>query len=266
MKVYSLTKTLDSYVDFYTNNKNEADVIVVGGSQINLEEFPSLKHIFKCGIGVDNIPFYELERLNINLVLPSEKTQNIIYDEVAFFTIHSILKAHYFKNEGSVESWTKDKRESLSDKRLLVVGGNGNIGSRVIKIAKTMFDSVVNYDIDSKDPLNEVLPLADIVSLHLPLNRHTKSIIDPTILKSDVTLVNTSRGPLVDEGALYKFLLLNGDAVGVFDVFWKEPFAGELLKLNNFIATPHIASSTRSFTQGLYDDLQELLDTKGVTE
>jgi phosphoglycerate dehydrogenase-like enzyme len=258
VKVYSLTKTLDDYVDFYTDNKEEAEVLVVGGSDIKLNDFPNLKYIFKCGVGVDNIPFDEMEKKGVELVLPSQDTQDVIYDAVAKFTIHSILSAH-FSRSYNFDKWEKNKRPILSDMSILVIGGRGNIGKRVVSLAHNFFEKVVVYDINMQTDLESELPYADIVTLHLPLNESTKDIIDLSLLKDDVILVNTSRGGLVKESDLWKFLSNNEKALAVFDVFWKEPYDGYLLSLDNFVATPHIASSTEKFFDFLYEDLLMLM-------
>lgn len=262
MKVYSLTKTLDEHVDFYTTNKEEAEVLVVGGSKIELNDFPNLKYIFKCGVGVDNIPSHqELCDRGVILIRPSVETQNTIFEEVSQFTIYSILKAHYHNSEGSINCWAKPRRDNLSDKRALVIGAQGNIGMRVGSKLKEFIkpENVITYDVDSQEDLGEEITKADIITLHIPLTSETKNIIDVNKLKKDVILINTSRGQLVNEIDLYGFLAFNNKAVAAFDVFWKEPYDGRLLNLKNFIATPHIASSSKSFIEGLYRDLTDLL-------
>jgi len=79
-------------------------------------------------------------------------------------------------------------------------------------------------------------------------------------LKDDVILINTARAHLVDEVELYDFLKDHPNAKAVFDVFWREPYKGILLELDNFISTPHIASSSEGFSQGLYNDLINLMN------
>ena len=96
-------------------------------------------------------------------------------------------------------------------------------------------------------PLDDLLRNSDIVSLHLPLNESTSQMIDARALskmRSDAYLVNTSRGMLVDEKAVYK-ALLKGKLAGVaLDVYQKEPVekGNPLLALSNVILTPHNAA------------------------
>jgi D-3-phosphoglycerate dehydrogenase len=257
MKVYSLTKTLDDFVDFYIDDPSEAEVIVVGGSHIDLEKFPNLKYIFKCGVGVDNIP--NLEDTGVELVMPSETTKEAIYDEVSNFTVYSILNAHY-RNLGDMRDWRKEERSQLSNKKALVVGV-GNIGSRVYKKLSGLMDTT-SYDpmaISVWESLEEAVRSSDIITLHCPLTDHNAGMIDPFWLKDDAILVNTARAQLVDEDILYFYLDSRPNVTAAFDVFWEEPYKGKLLYLDNFIATPHVASMGDGFKKGLFRDLKELL-------
>lgn len=257
MKVYSLTNTLDEFVDFYINDPAEAEVIVVGGSKIDLEEYPKLKYIFKCGVGVDNIP--NLEDTAIELVMPSEETKECIYTEVSDFTIYSILNAHY-RNNGCVRDWEKIERTQFSKKNALVVG-MGNIGKKVYEKLSGMM-LTTSYDpfaLSCWVSLQDAVRQADIVTLHCPLTEINAGMINPRWLKEDAIIVNTARAPLVDEIELYEFLLENPKATAAFDVFWEEPYNGKLLELENFIATPHVASFGDGFKKGLYNDLMGLI-------
>jgi len=258
MKVYSLTKTLDDYVDFYINDPSEAEVIVVGGSSIDLEKFPKLKYIFKCGVGVDNIP--DLKDTGVKLIMPSELTKIKIYDEVSSFAVFLILQSHYRKL-GNVSKWEKEERKTLSDKSCLTVGSMGNIGRFVFDKLEDLFKDNVGFDVNSffHTTLEKEMKSADIVTLHCPLTDGNRGMIKTEWLKDDVILVNTARAELVDENELYEFLKSNPKATAAFDVFWEEPYKGKLLELDNFIATPHVASMGDGFRKGLYRDLMELL-------
>jgi phosphoglycerate dehydrogenase-like enzyme len=256
MNVFRLTSTLDEYVDFYNPIKEEAEIIVVGGSKINLEEYPKLKYIFKCGVGVDNIP--NLEGTGIKLVMPSSSTKKCIYDEVSDFTLYSILNAHYHNN-GSVNGWVKIERQQLSKRKALVVG-LGNIGDRVYRKLSVFMDTK-GYDPFlpcNVSRIEDGVRESDIITLHCPLTSDNHGMINMNWLKEDSILVNTSRASLVNETELFDFLSSNPKAKAVFDVFWKEPYEGKLLELDNFIATPHVASMGDGFKKGLFNDLQEL--------
>ena len=95
-------------------------------------------------------------------------------------------------------------------------------------------------------PLAELLPVADVLSLHLPLTPETTGMIDAAALaamKRGSVLINTARGPLVDEAALFE-ALTSGHLRGAgLDVFAREPVSKDdpLLKLQNVVVTPHLA-------------------------
>lgn len=266
MKVYSLTTTLDDYMDLPSSPPEEAQVLVVGGAHIHLPYFPKLKYIFKCGVGTDNIP--DLDGTGIALALPSEKTRDLIYDEVSSFAVGMILKCHYHDvGEINFQGWKKKTRRSLRSKSVIVVGGEGNIGRRVVEKLKPMFRSVISYDTIRDDPseispsMGALLASADVITLHVPLTEDTNGMVSPHDLKEDVILVNTARGPLVDEDELYSFLEHNPSATAAFDVFWEEPYTGKLNDLDNFLATPHVASMSHGFFRGLSEDLLALMGT-----
>ncbi len=131
MKIFKATSTLNSFlasVDL-TKNPDEADIVLVGGQQIELSRFPKLIGIFKCGVGTDNLPFEEAKEKGVLIKLPSDKTNEIIFEETANFTCHLILKGLY-SEIGTWNNWVKEKRNMLSEKKLLVIG-TGRIGGRI---------------------------------------------------------------------------------------------------------------------------------------
>jgi len=94
-----------------------------------------------------------------------------------------------------------------------------------------------------------IIRLADFVSLHAPLNDDTRNIIGPAELaamKPGAYLINTARGGLVDEQALFNALSTGKIAGAAFDCFVEEPLTGSpLLDLDNFVGTPHIGAHTQ---------------------
>lgn len=136
--------------------------------------------------------------------------------------------------------------EGLEGKELLVVGP-GRIGRRVAQLSEAHGASVVFAGRD--DDLHARLATADVVSLHCPLTPHTRHLIDAdalAALKPTAVLVNTARGPVVDERALVAALMAGSIAGAALDVFEHEPAVSkELLTMENVVLTPHIASATR---------------------
>ncbi len=148
----------------------------------------------------------------------------------------------------------------LFDKTLGIVG-LGTIGKKVARLAKAFGMRVQYYDIarlseDAEDALGvrfrllrELLKSSDVVSLHVPLNESTRGMIgagELALLKPAAILVNTCRGPVVDEAALYR-ALSGGKLFGAgLDVFDQEPPPADnpLLKLDNVLLTAHFAGPT----------------------
>jgi lactate dehydrogenase-like 2-hydroxyacid dehydrogenase len=99
------------------------------------------------------------------------------------------------------------------------------------------------------DALGDLLPRADVVSLHCPLNAETRHLVDTAALasmKPTAVLVNTARGPIVDEAALARALHDGRIAGAALDVYEREPeVTAELLTLENVVLTPHLGSATR---------------------
>lgn len=259
MKVYKATNTLDGYLPplDYTEDKAIAEIMLVGGKAIVLGEFPMLRGIFKTGVGTDNLPFSDAEKRGIEIALPSEPTCDVIFEETADFACHLILTGLYTGN-GDWDSWYKVDRPQLKNRKLLVVGA-GRIGQRVINKMKA-FMQVDSFDIaqDTWDDLETKVRSADCVSLHVPLTTETRSLFNAERLgwmKDGAVIVNTARGPNIDEDALYAELNA-GRLRAAIDVFWKEPYTGRLVELpaDRFIRSPHIASTCKEFVQGTAND------------
>jgi len=158
-------------------------------------------------------------------------------------------------NQGFFERW-EDFHE-LTGKRVGIVG-LGQIGSRVAKRLAGWECEVVYHDIAKIDPaleqaanarrvpFDELLHTSDVVTLHVPLDRTTHGMISTReleLMKPSAVLVNTCRGPVVDETALISALEGNEIAGAGLDVTELEPFEPDnpLLKMRNVVVTPHLA-------------------------
>ena len=126
--------------------------------------------------------------------------------------------------------------------------GHGRIAQAVERLADAHGMEVIYTSRTGGIPLDELLERSDAVSLHLPLSAETHHLIDERALgmmKPSAVLVNTSRGPIVDEGALARSLAEKRIAGAGLDVFEREPeVTEELLRLENVVLTPHLGSAT----------------------
>jgi len=144
--------------------------------------------------------------------------------------------------------------------KTLGIIGLGRIGAAILKRAKGFDMNVIYYDEYRKrelerelgvrySPLKELLTESDYVSLHVPLTSSTRHMIgerELTMMKETAFLINTSRGPVVDEDALYRALRDGVIAGAGLDVFEREPLSPDspLKGLDNAVITPHIASAS----------------------
>ena len=135
--------------------------------------------------------------------------------------------------------------DGLDGKQVLVVGP-GRIGKRVGELAEA-FGAHVTFA-GRNDDLQALLATADVVTLHCPLTPETRHLVDGdalAVMKPTAVLVNTARGPVVDEAALVEALESGTIAGAALDVFEEEPIVSdELLAMENVVLTPHIASAT----------------------
>lgn len=264
MKFWKNTATLDHLFPelLWTVQENEAEIAVIGSKHIDLSVMPHLKGIFKCGVGTDNVPFAEAKDRGIEICLPSQKTQRYIYEETANFAVYLIFRMLY-ADIGSLERWEKRSRIFLGNQKVLVIG-QGNIGKMVSrKLAP--FVQVITFDVSVNgiDELQSLIEQADVISLHIPLDEHTRNFIDAEKMKwvkDGAAIVNTARGPVVDEDALYKEISA-GRLRAAFDVYWKEPYQGKLREYHpdSFLMTPHVSSNCEDFLVGLAEDLKNFV-------
>src|SRR5437868_1149396 len=219
-----------------------------------------LRVVGRAGVGVDNIDVSAATRKGIlvvnaprgNIVAAAEHTIALL-----FALARSVPQADASVKRGE---WTRSKfiGTEIRGKTLGIIG-LGNVGSEVAKRAHGLEMEVIAYDpvvsVERAElfnvqlvPLNELLERADFVTVHVPLVEANRGLIGARelgLMKPTARLVNTARGGIVDEAALYQALMTGPPAAAASDVFEQEP-PGEnpLFTLPNFIATPHIAAST----------------------
>lgn len=268
MLLWKQTKTLDGLINDLNiaKSKEEADIVLTGGKTVDLNEYPNLKGIFRCGVTKTGLPYKEAEKRSVKIGFPSNKTIEYIYEETANFTCYLILRMLY-KDIGSLDPWMKCKRKMLNSRKVLIIG-MGKIGSKVAeKLNKLVhietFDSVSN----NKTELEELIKKADCVSIHIPNTPENKSFFDKKKLswmKDEAIIVNTARGPIVDENDLYEELK-NNRLNAAFDVYWEEPYKGKLKEFypDHFFMTPHTASTSNEFLEGTAKDFYTFLNMIG---
>jgi len=225
---------------------------------------PQLKVISNMASGLDNIDLTAAKDRGVAV----SNTPDVLTETVAEHTIAMVLalarrivEGDSFVRKGKYKGWKADLLLGSELKgNVLGVVGHGRIGCRAAEIAQRGFGmKVLYYDLKgpakhsvcgaAKTSLDKLLQEADAISLHVPLVPSTRHFISTTELermKKTSFLVNTSRGPVIDEKALVKALQGNVIAGAGLDVFEKEPkIPPALTKLKNVVLTPHIASASR---------------------
>jgi glyoxylate reductase len=145
--------------------------------------------------------------------------------------------------------------------RVLGVVGLGRIGTEVARLAAALGMEIVYTARATREapytrlPLGDLLSRADAVTLHVPLTEETRGLIGASelgLVRRDAVLVNTARGPVVDEPALVDALRAGEIAGAALDVFEDEPAVHPgLLELENVVLTPHLASATEEAREAM---------------
>jgi D-3-phosphoglycerate dehydrogenase len=227
-----------------------------------LEASERLKVIGVHGVGVDHIDVDFAEKRGIRIV----RTPEALTDSVAEFTVGLILsllrKIPLADDAVRKGEWNK-KYNVLVGAELMgkTVGilGLGRIGSAVARRLSSFNVNLVYYkrnrNIEIERLLgvkyvsfDELLRISDIISIHTPLTSETYHMIsfrEFALMKHGVYIVNTARGAIIDEKALYEALVSGKVAGAALDVFESEPLNSEnpLTRLDNVILTPHLAAS-----------------------
>ena len=246
----------------------EADFILVAMTPITAEVIaatPRLKLIQHQGVGYDNIDVAAAARAGVPVALTPEGTSSSVAEHVILLILslyRNLLTAHRTLRQGRWLQWElRPESYDLRDKRLGIVG-MGRIGREVAQRARAFECRLLYYDIIRAPaeveadlgvvfiPFDDLLAQSDIVTLHVPRNDSTRGMIgsaELACMQPTALLINTARGGLVDEDALYQALTTGQIAGAGLDVFAVEPATADhpLVQLDNVVATPHIAAGTR---------------------
>jgi glyoxylate reductase len=221
---------------------------------------PRLRVVAHFGVGYDNVDVAAAGERGIVVA----NTPDVLTGAVAEHTIALVLALLRRVAEGDRlirrgEEWELAPTFMLGrslEGRTLGVVGFGRIGREVARLAEA-FGMRVVYTRRSGGgvPLERLLAEADVVTLHTPLTPETRHLIGPeelAAIRPEAVLVNTTRGPVVDEGALVEALLAGRIAGAALDVFEREPeVSPELLGLENVVLTPHAGSATHEAREAM---------------
>ena len=250
------------------------------GSDI-LKHCKKLKVISRHGVGYDNVDINYLNKNNIKLLITATANAVSVAEHVMYMFLtlskgitkydHMVRSGQFRNSANAIQTF------ELFNKEVLILGF-GRIGKILIKRCLG-FDMKVNvYDpfVDEKtiknyggkkvEDLNDVLNSADYVSIHMPLNKNTKNLIDEKklkLMKDSVIIVNTARGGIINELDLDKALKSKTIFGAGLDVFEKEPINldNPLIKNRNVLLSPHSATFTKECTIKMgIQTVQNLID------
>lgn len=288
-KVKDLFKGKDVIIEFaeVEERLNESDLlklingyhgIICGDDRITkkvLKEAENLQVIVKWGTGIDSIDKKAAERLGI-LVF---RTPNAFSEPVADTTLGLILSFSraLFENDRLMKSgaWDKPQGYYLSE-RVVGIIGLGDVGTAVAKRLQVFNAVVLANDIVKKDSeiirmyginmvsKDEIFERADFISLHCDLNNTSFHILDKAAfmqMSKKPYIINTARGPLIEEQALIEALETGKVSGAALDVFEDEPLAEDspLRRMDNTILSSHNANSSPYCWQKVHENSVNML-------
>ena len=220
------------------------------------------KIIERVGEGLDNIDVDAAKAKGIRVINAVEGAMNAVAELVLGLMLSMAREIPRADREIRNGKWLKKELmgSELSGKYLGIVG-LGNIGKRLAKLARGLNMNIIGFDVMPiaddfardvglvKADIDTLLSSADYISFHVPLTENTHHLVNAkriSTMKKTTYIINTSRGEIIDEDALYDALKEGKIAGAALDVFEKEPAVGnKLTTLPNVVCTPHIGAQTK---------------------
>ena len=220
------------------------------------------KIIARVGVGLDNIEVNAAKTKNIRVINAVEGAMNAVAELVLGLMLSMAREIPRADREIRNGKWLKKELMGieLSGKYLGIVG-LGNIGKRLAKLARGLNMNVIGFDVMPiaddfarevgliKADIDTLISSADFNSFHVPLTETTHHLVNAariSTMKKTAYIINTSRGEIIDEDALYDALKEGKISGAALDVFEKEPAVGnKLTMLPNVVCTPHIGAQTK---------------------
>ena len=225
-----------------------------------LKRLPKCKGIFRSGSGLDALPCAAAKELGIEVMNTPESIAESVAEHAVSLLFSLIRRIVHYDKAVRAGNWEEPNGMNwhISGRTLGLVG-YGRIARNVEQMVSGFRMKVLHYDPfvpDSMD-LDELLKASDYVSLHCPLTDETRGLIDARrlkLMKRNALLVNTSRGPVVDEAALIQALKDGTIGGAALDVLCEEPPAKDhpLFGMDNVVLTPHIAAFSADFEKNFW--------------
>jgi D-3-phosphoglycerate dehydrogenase len=235
------------------------DAVIAGTEEITekvMTTASNLKLISRVGIGLDSVDLLAAERLKIGVSYTPDAPAPAVADLTIGLMYSLLRKTHQANIHMHNGNWHRFFGKRLVDCTIGVIGA-GRVGTRVIESLKALgCKKIMYYDKNVRIQENqdlvfaqkeEIYAISDIISFHIPLDPETKNMVtwaDMKRMKKDVSLINTSRGGIINEQDLSDALRDNVSGGAAIDVFTQEPYQGILSEHDNCILTSHMGSMT----------------------
>jgi glycerate dehydrogenase len=286
-RIYDYTKA-----DETINRAKEADVVFTNKTVLSsaiINQLPNLKYIGVLATGYNVVDIEEARKKKITVTnIPAYGTDSVAQMVFAHL-LNLTQRVEYHAKTVAGGRWSSSRDFCYWDVPLielkdLTMGiiGIGRIGQAVARLALAFGMKVLATDLQKPSSLpegikfvalEELLKQSDVISLHCPLTKETEKVINAerlSLMKKTAFLINTSRGPLIDEPALANALNSGRIAGAGLDVLSVEPPKTDnpLLKAKNCFITPHIAWATKAARKRLMDiavkNLKEFIENRPV--
>lgn len=253
---------------------NEAEVLIVTTfttvDENLVSRIPNLKFVQVASTGYDNVDIPALRKRNVMLSNIPTANKDSVAEHVIAMALSQLKNIMHFHSEIKSGNWPVLTNSMELMNRTFGIVGMGAIGKKLAEKllhlgANTVYYDTVRLEEEMEEDLGltflELDPLfsrSDIISLHVPLTEQTRGMIGKnefSKMKDGALIINTSRGGVVDEGALIDAVKSRGIKACI-DVYEKEPpdFKSELFGLDNVIFSPHIAGVTVESQQRFMKD------------
>ncbi len=272
---YGRKMTEDEVLDLLLSNAVEA--MVAGVEPLTREVFaqnPQLRMISRCGSGFDSIDLEAATEADLSLYrtpdAPAEAVAELTIS-LAIAVLRRVGEADRLIRSGE---WHALMGRSYGRSRI-GIAGLGHVGSRVAAVSRVLgaevgyTDSCVDNDEYLRfDDIEALAEWADVLTIHLPRDESTHHTVNADVLTAlghEGVVVNTARGGLIDEEALYTSLTEGRIAGAALDVYETEPYSGPLATLPNVMLTCHMGSYARQVRSAMESEaLQNALDHLGI--
>lgn len=222
-------------------------------NKFSLKNQKNLKAISRVGVGLDSLDLDFLKKKKIKIIKLKDELTNSVAELFLTLILVSLRQVIPNVNFMKKNMWKPVIGNDL-DKKKIGILGYGKIGKKLYQKLKHLGSDIFifekkkirNKNIKKKN-LEFIFKKCDYICISLNLNKSTKGLINSKILSQaskNIVIINASRGSIINEQSLYKYLSRNKNSKAFLDCFVKEPYHGKLLKLKNVFGLPHIASYT----------------------